>query len=69
MKLRIATAVLVLSSFAGAIDGKSLTLGIGLGAGMFVTRNYIALPVAHATVKVAKKTARATIHVVTLGHK
>ena len=62
-------AVLLLSgvSFAGTLDSASLYIGIGLGAGMFVTRNYVALPVARTTKKAAKKTAHATVHVVTLG--
>jgi hypothetical protein len=61
--------VLLLSgvAFAGTLDGKSLSVGIGIGAGMFVTRNYVALPVAKATKKAVKKTAKVTFHMVKNG--
>lgn len=61
--------LVVLSAYASALDGKSLVVGIGIGAGMFVTRNYIALPAAKASKKAARKTARAAVHVITLGKK
>jgi hypothetical protein len=62
-------SVLLLSgvAFAGTLESKSLYVGIGIGAGMFVTRNYVALPVAHATKKVVKKTAKVTYHMVKSG--
>lgn len=56
-------------SFGSTLDGKSLLIGISIGTGTFVTRNYVALPAARATKKVAKKTAHATVHVVTLGKR
>lgn len=70
-KLRIAVVVLTLSclSIASQLDSKSLFVGVGLGLGTYATRNYIAKPVAKATVKAAKKTSKATLHVVTLGKK
>jgi hypothetical protein len=61
--------VLALSSISWAVDGKSLLIGIGIGLGTYVTRNYVALPVAKATKKATKKTAKCTVHVVTLGRK
>jgi hypothetical protein len=68
---RLATILLLLSSvaFAGTLDSKSLYIGLGIGAGSVVTRNYVAIPIAKATKKAAQKTARATVHVVTLGKK
>lgn len=68
-RLLLVVALLTFSSFSSAMDGKALVLGIGLGAGMVVTRNYVALPVARGSKKVAKKTARTAVHVVTLGKK
>jgi len=57
------------TSFASKLDSKSLMVGISIGAGSFVTRNYVALPAARTTAKAAKKTARATKHVATLGRR
>jgi len=63
--------ILALSALAraGTFDSRSLYIGIGIGAGTFVTRNYAAIPVAKAAKKAAKKTAKATVHVVTLGKR
>jgi len=71
MKLKIVTALLILSSFcyASQLDSKSLFIGIGIGSGVYASRNVIAKPIAKATVKVAKKTASATKHIVTFGKK
>lgn len=75
MKRLLLVMLLAVSScpLAAALDGKALVMGIGLGAGTFVTRNYVALPVAHASKKVAGKMARMMKHTVqraaTLGRK
>ena len=71
MKTKIVVALLTLSSLSEAsqLDSKSLFIGVSLGLGTYATRNYVAKPVAKATVKASKKTAKATLHVVTLGKK
>lgn len=60
--MRRILAILLISSSAYAVDSKSMFLGMGLGAGMFVTRNYVALPVAKATKKAVKKSYGAVFH-------
>lgn len=60
VKQTVISIALLLSTVlanAGTLDSKSLYIGIGIGAGSFVTRNYVALPVTRATKKAAKKTA------------
>jgi len=69
MKKYIVLLLLCGTSFASTLDSKSLMVGISIGAGSFVTRNYVVLPVAKTTAKAAKKTARATKHVATLGRR
>jgi hypothetical protein len=58
MNKKICVALLLFSSlsFGSQLDSKSLFIGMGIGGGTFVTRNYIALPVAKATKKASKKT-------------
>ena len=69
--LRLVVVFLSLSclSLASQLDSKSLFVGVSLGLGTYATRNYIAKPVAKVTVKAAKKTSKATLHVVTFGKK
>lgn len=71
MKIKLITCVLLLVSVAKAsqLDSKSLFIGVGLGLGTYASRNYIAKPVASASVKAAKKTAHATKYAVTFGKK
>ena len=47
--------LLAVSSFAG--DTKALLTGIGIGAGLAVTKKYTVVPAAKATKKAVKKTA------------
>ena len=71
MKFKVVMMVLAFCSLAQAsqLDSKSLFIGIGIGSGVYATRNVVVKPVAKATAKAAKKTARATVHAVTLGRK
>lgn len=71
MKNKLLTIVLLTGTLCegSQLDSKSLFIGVGLGLGTYATRNYIAKPVASVTVKAAKKTAKGTVHVVTLGKK
>lgn len=54
---------------AAAVDSKSLLLGFSMGMGVYVSRNYVAKPVARAVKRGTKKTVRATVHICTLGKK
>ena len=54
----IAVLFLSLSAFAG--DTKALLTGIGIGAGLAVTKKYTVVPAAKASAKAVKKTAHVT---------
>ncbi len=69
MKQVLAVVLLCGLATASQLDSKSLFIGVGIGLGTYATRNFIAKPVAKATVKAAKKTARMTVHVVTLNKR
>lgn len=58
MKAIALILLLSLSAFAG--DTKALFTGIGIGAGLAVTKKYTVVPAAKVTVKAAKKTAHVT---------
>ncbi len=69
MKPVLAVVLLCGMAMASQLDSKSLFVGTSIGLGTYATRNYIAKPVAKAMVKATKKTARMTVHVVTLNKR
>lgn len=70
-KVCVATLILALVclSEAAELDSKSVLFGAGLGLGIYTTKQFIAIPVAHVTKKAAKKTAHVTMRIVLLGKK
>lgn len=64
--MRLLAIILALSMAASAaIDSKSLFIGIGLGTGMYMTKNHVVIPAAKAAKSAVKKTSKGIYHVVT----
>lgn len=69
MKQLICALLLSAVCSASQLDSKSLFIGIGIGSGLYATRQHTVYPVSKATAKGTKKGVKAVVHVVTFGKK
>jgi hypothetical protein len=60
MKMLCVVLLATVMASATELDSKSLYVGIGIGAGVAVTKNYIAIPLAKKTARATKKASKVT---------